>query len=254
MTGNWSRIRFAPLFLTLMAGPGGCQAPTQDIEITPLDDGVWLHTSYYTYPGGTRFPSNGLVVANGDGLLLVDSAWGERSTARLLEVIDARIGRPVTHAVITHSHGDRISGTDVLEERGIVVLAHPLTRQLAVEYGLPVPDQALEALREPGSSMDFRGMEVLYPGPGHSPDNLVVWLPGQKILFGGCAVRALSADSAGNLAHADLDLWLLLIEGLSTRFPDAEIVVPGHGAVGDLQLLAHTAGLLARAHSAAQND
>lgn len=253
MRRSWNSW-IVPTLLVALVSTGGCQTTMRDIEITPLDDGVWLHTSYYTYPGGTRFPSNGLIVSNGESLLLIDTAWGERSTVRLLETIDARIGRPVTHAVITHSHGDRISGTDVIEERGVTVYAHPLTRQSALESGLPVPDQVFDGLKDPGSSLSYQGVEILYPGPGHSIDNLVIWLPGQKILFGGCAVRALSANSAGNLAHADLNLWLLLIEVLSSRFPDAEIVVPGHGAVGNVQLLAHTAGLLAEVHSAAKND
>ena len=33
-----------------------------DVELRAISPGVWIHTSYYTYPSGTRFPSNGLVV------------------------------------------------------------------------------------------------------------------------------------------------------------------------------------------------
>lgn len=243
-----------PLLLAALATVSGCQAPLHNIEITALDEGVWVHTSYYTYPGGARFPSNGLIVSNGERLLLIDTAWGERSTVALLEAIGAQLGQPVTHAVISHGHGDRISGADVLEEHGISVYAHPLTRQLALEAGLPVPDRIFEGLENAGDSINYQGVEVVYPGPGHSADNLVVWLPDQKIVFAGCAVRALSTESAGNLAHADLDSWALLIESLAARYPDARWVVPGHGAVGDQQLFTHTARLLERARSAKENN
>lgn len=232
----------------------GCQAALNEIEITQLDEGVWLHTSYYTYPSGSRFPSNGLIVRTNNSLLLIDTAWGELNTVQLLGAIDAQLGLPVSHAVITHGHGDRIGGTDVLEARGIVVYASALTRRLALEYGMPVPDEILPGLTEPGSTVEIQGLEFLYPGPGHTVDNLVAWLPEQRILFGGCAVRALSASSAGNLAHADLASWFELIEDLATRYDDAVTVVPGHGEFGNQQLLAHTARLIEAAQAVARSD
>lgn len=245
-------MRFAITGLLLLLA--GCQTPGAEIKITRLDEGVWLHTSYYTYPGGTRFPSNGLVVRTGDSLLLVDTAWGELNTVRLLDAIDAQLRLPVSHAVITHGHGDRIGGADVLEAHGITVYAHPITRRLALEYGMPVPDEILPGLSEPGSTAELQGIEILYPGPGHAIDNLVIWLPEQRILFGGCAVRALAASSAGNLAHADLANWSKIIDDLATRYEDAITVVPGHGKVGDQQLLAHTVRLIEAARVVDQGN
>ncbi|NNF16311.1 MAG: subclass B1 metallo-beta-lactamase [Gammaproteobacteria bacterium] len=241
------RMRFAIASLLLLLT--GCQTPVTDIEIVPLDEGVWLHTSYYTYPSGSRFPSNGLIVRTGDSLLLIDTAWGELNTVQLLGAIDAQLGLPVSHAVITHSHGDRIGGTDVLEAQGVTVYAHPVTRRLALEYGMPVPDEILTGLTKPGSTAKIQGLEFFYPGPGHTVDNLVAWLPEQRILFGGCAVRALAASSAGNLAHADLTNWSKIIDDLATRYTDALTVVPGHGQVGDQRLLAHTARLIEAAQT-----
>lgn len=232
----------------------GCQTAPNDIEITQLDEGIWLHTSYYTYSGGSRFPSNGLIVRTDNSLLLIDTAWGELNTVQLLGAIDAQLGLPVSHAVITHGHGDRIGGTDVLEARGIVVYAHPITRRLALEYGMPVPDEILPGLTDPGSTAEIQGLEFFYPGPGHAVDNLVAWLPEQRILFGGCAVRALSASNAGNLAHADLASWSKIIGDLATRYDEAVTVVPGHGEFGNQQLLAHTARLIAAAQATERSD
>ena len=32
-------------------------------------------------------------------------------------------------------------------------------------------------------------MEVFYPGPGHAPDNVVVWVGRERLLFGGCLLK-----------------------------------------------------------------
>lgn len=230
----------------------GCVTPTTSagaavVEIVPLANGVWLHRSYYTYPGGTRFPSNGLIVRDGETLTLLDSAWGELATVALLAAIDEQMALPVARAIITHAHGDRIAGADVLEARGITVSAHPLTRRFAIASGLPVPDHALEQLQLPGSSMSFGRIEIFYPGAAHTADNLVAWIGDERVLFGGCALRAAAATSAGNVVDAEPASWLEAIAQMQARYGTAAVVVPGHGDAGGVELLSHTARLVAAA-------
>mgnify|MGYP000031648376 CR=1 FL=1 len=219
---------------------------TQDlsIDIKQVAPGVWSHTSSYLYPNGVKFPSNGLIVQNGDTLTLIDTAWGEIKTQQLLIEIKKQINLPVSHAVVTHAHSDRAAGVDILEAQGIEVWAHPLTKKLTIEYGLPVPDHAFSELEKDGSQITFNNFQVLFPGAGHAMDNLVVWLPEQKILFGGCAVRAISAKSVGNVKHGDAHSWLAMTQQLVKQFPEAKLVVPGHGDVGGVELLSHTQSLL----------
>ncbi len=214
-----------------------------DVEIQQIRPGVWVHTSYYTYPNGTRFPANGLIVREDDGLFLVDTAWGERLTLVLLDRIEAEIGLPVRRALVTHSHYDRVAGVDVLEARGVAVLAHPLTQTRTVGQGMPVPADTLAGLDAPGAHVSLGSVEAFYPGPGHAPDNLMVWVPAERVLFGGCAVRAASSGSLGSVADANLEAWPEAIRRAQARYPEAEIVVPGHGATGGPELLNHTLGL-----------
>lgn len=216
-----------------------------DIEVRMLATGVWLHTSYQTYPGGIRVPSNGLIIQNGDSLLIVDSAWGELLTQRMVDAIETRFERRISDVVITHSHYDRMAGTAVFQHRGARVVAHPMTRRLANEQGLPLPD-TLSGVTEPGGTTRIGPVEVFYGGPGHSPDNMMVWIPGERVLFGGCAVRAASSGSLGNVTHADLMRWPETIRLAQQRYGSAQIVVPGHGDPGDVDLLAHTQALLVR--------
>lgn len=218
-----------------------------DVEIRELRSGVWIHTSYYTYPGGVRYPANGLIVREGDGLLLIDTAWGELLTLTLLDQIEASIKLPVRRAIVSHAHGDRIAGADALEARGIPVYALPLTQRRAVGEGMPVPDHSLAGLDTPGASLQFGSVELFYPGPGHAPDNLMVWLPSQRVLFGGCAVRAAAADSLGGIADANMTAWPEAIRLARARYTRAKVVIPGHGEVGGPELLDHTLALLKEA-------
>lgn len=240
------------LLTLLLFFPGAAPAQSQaapktwkiaaDVQVTELRPGVWIHTSWQTFPDGTRFPSNGLIVREGDQLLLIDTAWGELLTDQLLDWIDANLKLRVVQTVVTHSHHDRIGGAAALQRRSIKILTHPLTKQLASEQGLPIPE-ALADLKEVGSGARIGSVEVFYPGPGHARDNLMVWLPEKKILFGGCAVRATSAKGLGNVAHADTAAWPSSIRRALERYRTAEVVVPGHGEAGGLELLRHTLSL-----------
>ncbi|HVR97724.1 MAG TPA: subclass B1 metallo-beta-lactamase [Thermoanaerobaculia bacterium] len=210
-----------------------------DLQVTELRPGVWLHTSWQVLSDGTRFPSNGLIVREGDKLVLVDTAWRENRTEELLGWIDSTLRLPIARALITHSHDDRLGGAALLMKRGVLFYAHPLTRQLAAEQGLPLPE-ALESLEQPGSAVRVGSAEVFYPGPAHSRDNTMVWLPASGVLFGTCAVRAAGSTGLGNVADADVAAWPDAIRRALERYGEAQVVVPGHGEPGGTELLRHT--------------
>ena len=84
---------------------------------------------------------------------------------------------------------------------------------------------------------------MFYPGAGHTQDNIVVWLPKQKILFGGCFVKSIHSKNLGNMEDASVKDWPKSIQKVINKYPNIKIVVPGHGKVGDVNLLKHTAQL-----------
>lgn len=213
------------------------------VDITPLAPGVWLHRSYHTFDNGVRFSSNGLIVSDGDGLLLVDTAWGADKTRTLLRSIEAVIGKPVTAAIATHAHDDRVGGAAVLQAAGIPVYAHPETIRLTPLHDNPVPDVALPLALRPGSLAKLGPVDVVFAGAGHAPDNVVVWLREQEILFGGCLVRALADTKIGYIGDADVNAWPDTAAFLEARYAGARLVVPGHGRVGSAALLGHTRAL-----------
>lgn len=197
-----------------------------DLQVSELRPGVWLHVSWGRLSDGSRYPSNGLVVRHGREATVIDTAWGVEPTEALLGWIEREARLRVVRVIATHGHADRVGGAPALERRGI-----PLER--------------LGELRVGGARR--RGpVEVFKPGPAHTPDNTMVWIPAHRILFGGCAVKSADSKVLGNLADADLSAWPGSMRRAKTRYPKAAVVVPGHGDPGGLELIDHTVALLAR--------
>jgi metallo-beta-lactamase class B VIM len=220
-------------------------AITPDLSVTVLADGVWMHTSWRTLTGGTRFPSNGLIVRDGDELILIDTAWGEEPTEALLAWIDTTLALPVARVISTHFHDDRVGGGEAVRRRGIPHLATALTGRLAAEVGNPVPDP-IAGIDSIGAVARIGAVEVFYPGPAHTRDNVVVHIPSAGVLFGGCAVRELGTRSRGNVADGDTLEWPASIARARDRYAGVRLVVPGHGEVGGAELLDHTISLFRR--------
>lgn len=243
------KVGLSLMVLLAAALAAGCQSARHDpvvatasglpaLQMRELVPGVWMHTSYNSFDG-VVYPSNGLVVREGDHLVLLDSAWGASATKVLLARIDDEIGLPIARALSTHFHDDRTGGVAILEAAGIPVWSHPMTQRLSAEAGNPVPPHALAGIDEAGTTAAFGVVEVLYPGGGHARDNIMVWLPEQKMLYGGCAVRELATDNLGNTADADLESWPKAIRQAQTHYPHARLVIPGHGEPGGPELLEH---------------
>ena len=232
------------------AAPTGASTSLQaDVSVRRLTDRVWVHTTTHRLPDGSKIPSNGLIVGADDHAVLVDTAWGVSETRAVLDWSELTLGRPVTRAVLTHGHEDRTAGLQVLRERGIELIY----AAEATLGGQSRPEDVL--LKATGAQIPVAdGVVVFYPGAAHAPDNLMVWIEPEDVLFGGCAIRAESATGLGNTADADLAGWRRAIHYVLSRYPEPRWVVPGHGETGGADLLVLTRGHIARAEEAAARD
>lgn len=253
--------RALPLSLAALALVVGCTGPGDDVStaaadtaatadavppvrVEPLADGVWMHTSYERI-GGAAVPSHGLIVRTGDTVLLVDTGWNDDQTAEILDWADAH-DLTVTEAVLTHAHSDKMGGVPALKARGVRTFAHNLANEDAPARGLEPAETGL--FLNPGdSSMVWSGVEVMYPGAGHTRGNLVLGIRGQGIVFGGCLIRPGDATDLGNTADADVPEWAASAERVGWRFEDAGTIVPSHGDPGGRDLIAHTVALAKKA-------
>jgi metallo-beta-lactamase class B len=250
-----ARYTFALLLAAFVAALGTSLAPAAsgtssaprsfsrgDVTVTRIADGVWVVTSWALYDG-VRTPANGLLVTTGAGTVLVDTPWNDANTSTLLALAKRVSPRPVKLALITHTHPDRIGGIRTLLRRHIRVWSTKKTADLAAAAGYPRPAPKLKAV---STSIRFGSTTLVsyFPGEGHSVDNIVVWLPATRVLFAGCLVKEKAATSIGNTADANLKQWPATLRRLEAKFPQARIVVPGHGRWGDRSLIEHTLALL----------
>ncbi|MCW7504805.1 subclass B1 metallo-beta-lactamase [Leptospira paudalimensis] len=211
------------------------------IEWIKIKESVWIHKSFGSFQGIT-YPSNGLVVLTNKGIVVIDTPWTEPQTEELIQSIQTKFQKQIVFVIVTHAHDDRMAGVSSFQKRKIPVYSTQLTAKLAKENGYGMPSPILDI--QTRFSLGNGSVEVFYPGPGHSPDNIVVWLPDTHILFGGCLVKALEAEDLGNLKDANVVEWESSVKRVLSRYPDAEVVVPGHGNWGKLDLLRHTIRLL----------
>ena len=244
-------------------------APETFIEITPdlkarhIQEGVFVIT--HSFP----WEANSLAVVMDDHLVLVDTPWTPEATQKLLLWLESQVGPKEIVAINTHFHLDNLGGNPFLVEQDIPVFGSDLTVELLAERGQASLDQTvqwLQAEEDPrfaqalatqelvapteifdigdGQNLEFgdQSLVVYYPGPAHTSDNLVVYFPERKLLFGGCMI--IGWDRIGNTSDADLAAWPESVHRLE-KF-QFDILIPGHGERLDPSLVEHTLEILSK--------
>lgn len=212
------------------------------VSIIPIAPGLWMHQSL---DPASKFPSNGMVLESGNESILFDTGWNDRETDLILDWAKTRLGKPVQRAVITHAHVDRLGGLGALRRAAIPAVALAKTVDRARNEGLIASAQKLVpgGGGDPAAVLDSiagldrsprtdpAGFELFFPGAGHAPDNIVVYFGTQRVVFGGCLLKADSATTVGNVADADVAEWPTSVARVAAQYRDARTVIPGHGAV-----------------------
>lgn len=260
------RATFFPALAALALALGACTPPpapapepeirlSDDVQVRRIAPGLWVHTTWLPLGNGTPYPANGMLLETPEGSVLIDTGWNEAQTETLLAWA-AREGRPVARAYVTHAHNDRMGGIPALRRAGVPVQGSALTVQLAPEEGLAAPDVLRELqLGTDAQPLAAGPVELFYPGPGHTRDNVVVWFPRQRVLFGGCLIKADTATTIGNTADADVPNWYHATRRVRETYPGVRMVVPGHGAVSSYRAYTVTEQIVtAHARAAAERQ
>lgn len=192
----------------------------------------------FVQPDGGWMVSNAGIVVDGSAVLVDTTATERRTRALLAEV--ARVSHGTPRAVInTHHHPDHTYGNGFLPPE-TVVIGHTQCREEVLAAGLEAtrvitaPDYGTLTVRPPELTFADRLtlhltdhlVELRYAGRAHTSNDVLVWLPDQRVLF------------AGDLAFAGGQPFLL--EGSVAGFRAAiaqmralapDVLVPGHGPV-----------------------
>lgn len=206
------------------------------LKIIKLADNVYQHISYKMVGSYGMVGASGLVVVDGVNAHIIDTPWTVKDTKKLVAWIAAK-NLTLKSAVVTHFHKDASGGLSFLNSLKIETYATSLTNSL---LSLAHREKSNHEITSETFELLKNNLEVFYPGAGHSKDNIVVWLPKSKILFGGCFVKNINSKGLGFTGDASVKDWPQSMQKVIDKYPNIKVVVPGHGMVGGIDLLKHT--------------
>ena len=213
-----------------------------DLDLIKVSDNAFVHVSYANLPGYGRVSANGLIFTEKNEAFLFDTPWNDSLTCILLSYLENRMNLKIKGFIPNHWHEDCMGGLECIRSHNIMSYANQLTIDIARSKGLPVPDVGFT------DSLTLRlGDKVTaccFPGAAHTMDNIVVWIPSEKILFPGCICKSLDSPNLGNTADSDIPAYLKTVDYITDMFSDALVVIPGHGNFGSTELLTHTKELV----------
>ncbi|MBX6583463.1 subclass B1 metallo-beta-lactamase SIM-2 (plasmid) [Pseudomonas aeruginosa] len=201
-----------------------------DLKIEKIEEGIYLHTSFQEYKGFGIVKKQGLVVLDNHKAYLIDTPASAGDTEKLVNWLEKN-DFTVNGSISTHFHDDSTAGIEWLNTKSIPTYASKLTNELLNKNG---KTQAKHSFDKESFWLVKNKIEIFYPGPGHTQDNEVVWIPNKKILFGGCFIKP---NGLGNLSDANLEAWPDSAKKMISKYSKAKLVIPSHSEIGDASLL-----------------
>ncbi len=238
-TDNLSSKAMKPYYLILLiffSVNSLAESVIPNIEIVKLKDNIFLHKSFRYVQEYGLVSANGLIIIENKQAFIIDTPWSIQDTKKLVNWIKSN-GYELKGSISTHSHTDRTTGIKFLNNHSVPTYAMSLTNQILKDNK---QELATVSFDKTPFTLANGLIEVFYPGHGHTIDNVVIWLPKSKILFGGCLIRSLDSKSLGYTGEADIQQWSGSIENIISTYPNIATVIPGHGEFGDNSLLQHT--------------
>ena len=178
--------------------------------------------------------SEGVVVINaGDNYLLAQALHKE---------IKAITSQPVKYVVLENGQGHAAMGALYWKQRNVPIIAHVETLHELKQYGeetlarvksgrrdksayseVVLPDETFEGKKV--IELGGQRIELLHLGPAHSPGDIMVWLPQQKLVISGD--MAFHQRLLPVTEHTDTAAWIQTWDKFTAL--NAKIVIPGHG-------------------------
>ncbi len=187
--------------------------------------------------------NNNLGFVVGDtGVLVVNTGPSMRVARALHAAIRKITTKPVKWVVNVNSQNHYWHGNGYFKSLGATIFASKEADRVMRETGAQQLDANKALLKEKAEGTvltypteliaDQRELKLgktavrfLYVGPAHTPGDLAVWLPQQKILFAGDVIyteRLLAVIPIGNTAN-----WVQTFDKLVALNP--KTIIPGHG-------------------------
>ena len=232
------------LGLSALARAGEATVPLRAEQVGP-------HSWYVMGQSGAAsranqgFMSNAGFVVTTDGVVVFDSLGTPALARKMIAEIRKVTKRPIRRVIVSHWHADHYYGLSEFKQLGAEIWAHE-----AAKFVLG-SDAAADRLAQRRDILgawidaDFRAVpadvwlsgdsdfqmggltfRLRHVGPAHAPDDVVMFIEEDRVLFSGDVVFKGRVPFVG---EADSKAWLAALDRLLAFDPRA--MVPGHGAV-----------------------
>lgn len=211
---------------------------TENLIIRRFSNRLYEHTSFLNTNDFGRVDCNGMMVVNEDEAIIFDTPAGDEASEELITYMNTL--KCKTKAVIaTHFHEDCVGGLAAFNKYNIPGYASYRTIELLKNKGNRLFNTLKGFDNNLALNVGNKKVYAEYFGEGHTKDNLVGYFPEEKAVFGGCLIKAMDAQK-GNLEDANVIAWPGTVSKLKQKYPGIEIVIPGHGKSGGIELLDYT--------------
>lgn len=190
------------------------------------------------------FNSNAAWVVTRDGVVVIDSLGTPALGRALVRAVRTTTRRPIRRVILTHYHADhayglaaleaagaevwaRVEGRDYLESKEAQERLAQRRRDLAPWFRkgdgvLLPPDRWIT--KDESFVLGGKRFDLVHLGPAHSPEDLMIALPDEGVIFSGDVIFEGRIPFVG---EADSKNWLRAIDRLLARHP--RLLVSGHG-------------------------
>lgn len=200
------------------------------VDLVKLTDHIYIAEDHFYYR------ENSVVYIGKKDVTVVSATWTPVTARLLTDKIRAITNKPITAVVNTHFHLDRVGGNPHFKHIGAKIIASKMTADLMRKNW---DARIQEAQKDyPGfPSIDFvppditfndryeledGKIQILYFGPAHTEDGVVVYFPEEKILFGDCIVK----EKLGWLGDANVSEYPRTLERIKKL--KIKTIIAGH--------------------------
>jgi glyoxylase-like metal-dependent hydrolase (beta-lactamase superfamily II) len=189
------------------------------------------------------FMSNAGFVITDDGVVVFDALGTPVLGEQLMGEIGKLTDKPIRKVIVSHFHADHYYGLQAFQDRGIEIWAHRdgqmvLDSELAQERLeqrrrdlFPFVDENTRLVPadlwlDGGAEFSLGGLNfrIHHVGPAHAPEDLVLEVVEDKVLFAGDMLFRGRIPFVGS---ADTAQWLVALDVLIELAP--AVLIPGHG-------------------------
>ncbi len=231
------RVIVSLIFLMAFTSQVSGQNANIDLKITHLTGDFYVFTTYNLYKE-SRIPANGMYLVTDEGVVLFDTPWDTTQFQPLQDSIRARHDKKIVLCFATHFHEDRTGGLNYFKQQGARTYTTRLTDDLSKKNGKPRAEFLLDS--DSVFKIGKYSFQTFFPGPGHAPDNIIIWFGKEKILYGGCLIKSVEDKDLGNLSDANVKEYANSIEKVRRKCKNPRHVIPGHNSWEDKHSLQHT--------------